>query len=213
MAGMSFSERQDNRKKHLDAVNRYLARFPWQRVLVLTIARGSRNDFVHETYPLFLSILRQHLGVPLQDFWDTEHGDLFGQLHMNVLLMADATIPPDLINGAWKLLVGSRIWNMEYDPEKGPGYWIKNLGSLQANEDYGGSVIDGTDFPLPDRPRRTTKSDHNRERPRRRFRPQTGLFRQPPSLTGLHSRRGRIWQATADELELARRIREQQGVA
>lgn len=214
MAGLSFNQHQELARKQLDAVNRYLAGFPWQRVLVLTMPRGSKGTFVHETYPLFLSILTQHIGAPVQDFWDTERGELFDRLHMNVLLASEAKIPREVVSSIWAKVAGSRLSNDEYDAKKGPGYWIKDLGSLQADSDYGGSVIHLVDFPSPGRPRRKSKADHNRERARRRFRPQPGgLFHQSPVSPVMPSRRALKWQATADRLEQARQIRQQQGVA
>lgn len=180
MAGLSRGERdQEMVQGHRDRLVQYVAQFPWQWILVLTVSnfpgtespRFSAKSIVRNAYPKFLRQVQRKVGQPIQDCWVVERGSATNRIHMNVFLASSAPIPQDALEQAWYNAASSFVHAKVYDREKGPAYWIKDLTSVHADVSaYGGSVIHRFDAPPKAKPRRMSKSDYNRARRRRRYR-------------------------------------------
>lgn len=179
MAGLTKLEHSNNDLNHLTAITKYVNKFPWQWVIVLTIANqpGTRiplispRMLVDKTYPRFKKLVEREVGVPVQDFFTVERGKFSGRTHMNLFLNADVPIPKHVFTDAWHGTAYSKVWYEPYDPSKDVSYWLKEITSLAANIcDYGGSVVYPEDKPVQTRPHRKRKSDYNRERKRIRYR-------------------------------------------
>lgn len=174
MAGLSRNEReQEMIRGHRDRLVQYVGQFPWQWILVLTVSnfpgtespRFSAKRLVASAYPAFLRQVKQQVGQPVQDCWVVERGETTNRVHMNVLLASSALIPQAVFEQAWWEVASSFVHAKVYDPKEGPGYWIKDLTSVQADvAAYGGSVIYRFDAPPAAKPRRMRKSDYNRAR-------------------------------------------------
>lgn len=192
MAGLLESDMDEIERTSLREITNYLNQFPWQRVVVLTLPnvdtsgtlRISPARLVKHFYPLFLSRLSHALKVPMRDFWVVEKGSQFGREHMNVFLSCDVEIPEELLRDTWRSISGALSWHADFDRCRDTSYWIKEITSFAANVyDFGGSVIYRRKPTLTQtKPKRMRKSDYNRARKRRRFRPQEGCFREQSAM-------------------------------
>ena len=192
MAGLSKEELTEIGKRHMSDVGKWLRSFPWQRVVVLTIAdfpgskspRASEDRMVTILYPKFLRALQERIGAPIDDFWALEHGDRNGRQHLNVLLSSTSEIPEAVVYDEWRRLCSSDAWQDTYDPGRYIEYWIKELPSSRAAVHlFGGSVVlrqPAASESWRTKPRRTRKRDHVTEERRQRFRAQGARFPNNP---------------------------------
>jgi hypothetical protein len=179
MPGLTKDDHNTINRQHWMAIAQYLDGFNWQHVVVLTVGNRpgsqapifSANDLHAKAYPRFREIIKEVVGPSLQDFWVVERGNQTRRHHINLMLTADTPITEQLIVRAWQQVASSDVWQRDYDVEKGPYYWMKDIIDSTADViAYGGSVVTGRG-PAP-KPVRTRKSDHNRARRRVRYRAQ-----------------------------------------
>lgn len=179
MPGLTKEDQEAINRQHWTAIGHYLDGFVWQHVVVLTVGNRpgsqvpiiSAGDLHAKAYPRFRDLIKEVVGPSLQDFWVVERGSQTRRHHINVMLNADTPITRKLIERAWQKVASSGVYPLEYDIEKGPFYWMKDIIDSTADViAYGGSVVSGRG-PAP-KPVRTRKSDYNRARRRVRYRAQ-----------------------------------------